>query len=191
MKRHDRAALINHARLVSSCVNVLTQFNYVGDISSEGVLENATTKMTMDKKTKWLTYVKQKNMYQPGLEVSSEWFNDLADVQNELLMSTNPNADRAKSSYKQKAKGSKFAGSAKNAAKDNFKSQRECALKDGKHPIWKCEKFGKMNVEEQAQKAKELRVFFKCLSDAHRAKTCTDRLCDVNGCRKPRHRLLH
>ena len=39
MKRHDRTALINYARLVSSCVNVLTQFNYVGDISSEEVLQ--------------------------------------------------------------------------------------------------------------------------------------------------------
>ena len=88
-------------------------------------------------KTKWLTYVKQKNLYQPGLAVFSEWLNDIADVQDELLLSSNPKADRAKSSHKEKAKGSMLATSAKNTASDNSKNQRECVLKDGKYPIWK------------------------------------------------------
>ena len=42
MKPYDGAALIKFARIVSSCVNVLTQFNYVGDLNSEGVLGSAT-----------------------------------------------------------------------------------------------------------------------------------------------------
>ena len=102
-------------------------------------------------------------MYQPGLAV-------LADVQDELLMSTKPNVDRARSNYKEKAKGSRFEASATNPAKDNFKSQQECMLKDGKHPIWKCENFRKLSVEERGQKPKELKLCFKCLSDAHQAR---------------------
>ena len=137
MKPYDGAALIKFARIVSSCVNVLTQFNYVGDLNSEGVLGSATRKLTLDMKTKWLTHVRQMNLYQPGLAVFSEWLNDIADVQEELLLSSNPKADCAKSSYKEKAKGSTFATSATNTASDNSKYQRECALKDGKHPIWK------------------------------------------------------
>ena len=194
MKLYDGAALIKFdysSRIVSSCVNVLTQFNYLGDLNSEGVLGSATRKLPLDMKTKWLTYVKQMNLYQPGIAVFSEWPNDIADVQDELLLSSNPNADRAKSSYKEKAKGSTFATSATNTASDNSKYQRECALKDGKHPIWKCEKFKRMNVEERGQKAKELKLWFKCLSDAHQMRNCSGRLCDVNGCGKPHHRLLH
>ena len=191
MKPYDGTALIKFARIVSSCVNVLTQFNYVGDLNSEGVLGSATRKLTLDTKTKWLTYVKQMNLCQPGLAVFSEWLNDIADVQDELLLSSNPNADRAKSNYKEKAKGSTFATSTTNTTSDNSKYQRECALKGGKHPIWKCEKFKKMNVEERGQKAKELKLCFKCLSDAHQMRNCSGRLCDVNGCGKPHHRLLH
>ena len=191
MKPYDGTALIKFARIVSSCVNVLTQFNYVGDLNSEGVLGSATRKLTLDLKTKWLTYVKRMNLYQPGLAVFSEWLNDIAEVQDELLMSLNPNADRAKTSYKEKAEGSTFATSATNTANDNSKTQRECVLKDGQHPIWKCEKFKKMNVEERGQKAKELKLCFKCLSDAHQMRNCSGRLCDVNGCGKPHHRLLH
>ena len=181
MKPYDGAALIKFARIVSSCVNVLTQFNYVGDLNSEGVLGSATRKLTLDMKTKWLTYVKRMNLCQPGLAVFSEWLNDIADVQDELLLSSNPNADRAKSNYKEKAKGSTFATSTTNTTSDNSKYQRECALKDGKHPIWKCEKFKKMNVEERGQKAKELKLCFKCLSDAHQMRNCSGRLCDVIG----------
>ena len=191
MKLYDGAALIKFARIVSSCVNVLTQFNYVGDLNSEGVLGSATRKLTLDLKTKWLTYVKRMNLYQPGLAVFSDWLNDIAEVQDELLMSLNPNADRAKTSYKEKAEGSTFATSATNTANDNSKTQRDGVLKDGQHPIWKCEKFKKMNVEERGQKAKELKLCFKCLSDAHQMRNCSGRLCDVNGCGKPHHRLLH
>ena len=154
MKPYEGAALIKFARIVSSCVNVLTQFNYVGDLNSEGFLGSATRKLTLDMKTKWLTYVKQMNLYQPGLAVFSEWLNDIADVQDELLLYSNLNADRAKTSYKEKAEGSTFATSAPDTASDNSKYQRECALKDGKHPIWKCEKFKKMNVEERGQRRK-------------------------------------
>ena len=185
MKPYDGTALIKFARIVSSCVN------YVGDLNSEGVLGSATRKLTLDMKTKWLTYVKQMNLYQPGLAVFSEWLNDIADVQDELFLSSNPNADRAKSSHTEKAEGSKFATSATNTANDNSKTQRECVLKDGQHPICKCEKFKKMNVEERGQKAKELKLYFKCLSDAHQMRTCSGRLCDVNGCGKPHHRMLH
>ena len=93
--------------------------------------------------------------------------------------------------YKEKAKGSTFATSATNTASDNSKNQRECALKNGKHPIWKCEKFKTMSVEERGQKARELKLCFKCLTDAHQMRNCSGRLCDVNGCWKPHHRLLH
>ena len=52
MKPYDGAALIKYARIVSSCVNVLTQFNYVRDLNSEGVLGSAKRKLTLDMKTK-------------------------------------------------------------------------------------------------------------------------------------------
>ena len=112
-------------------------------------------------------------------------------MQDELLLSSNPNADCAKSSHKEKAKVSTFATSTTNTASANSKNQRECVLKDGKHRLWKCEKFKKMNVEERGQKAKELKLCIKCLSDAHQMRNCFGRLCDVNGCGKPHHRLPH
>ena len=191
MKPYDGTVFIKYARILSSYVNVLTQFNNIGDINSGGVLGSATRKLTLDMKTKWLIYVKQMNLYQPGLAVFSEQLNDIADVQDELLLYSNPNADRAKTSYKEKAEGSTFATSATNSANESSKTQRECVLKDGQHPIWKCKKFKKMNVEERGQKTKDLKLCFNCLSDAHQMRNCSGRLCDANGCGKHHHRLLH
>ena len=80
IKHYDGVALIKYARILSSCVNFLTQLNYMGRLHTEGVLGSATRKLTLDMKTNCLDYVKQMNMYQPGLAVFSEWLNDMAIV---------------------------------------------------------------------------------------------------------------
>ena len=107
-----------------------------------------------------------------------------------MLLSSNPKGDRAKSSYKEKDESCTFATSATNTASKNSLTQQLCVLKDSKHPIWKCEEFKKTNVEERGQTAKELKLCFKDLSDAHQMKKCSSRLCDVNGCGKSHDRLL-
>ena len=129
-KLSNGATLIMFARIVSRSVNVLTQFNCVGDLNSEVVLASATSKLTLDMKTKWLIYVKQMNLYKPGPAMFSGWLDDIADVQDELLWASNALGRAAK-----KAKISTFATSATNTASDISKNQRECALKDGKQPL--------------------------------------------------------
>ena len=84
MKPYDEAALIKFAKIVSSFMNVVAQFNYGEELNS-GVLGSATRKLTLDMKRKWLSHVKRMNLYQPGLAVFSEWLKDIADVQEKLL----------------------------------------------------------------------------------------------------------
>ena len=138
MKSYEGLALIKYARIVSSCGNVLAKFSYVEDLNSEGVLGSVIRKLTLDMRTKWLSYVKQLNLYQPGLTLFRECLSDIADVQNEFLLLSIPNGDHAKSRNKEKAERSTYAASATNTAntaKDNSKTQRECVLNDDKHPI--------------------------------------------------------
>ena len=93
----------------------------------------------------------------------SEWV--IPDVQDEWLLSSNPIADRSRTNHKERVKGSSSATSATNTANDNSKNQRECVLKDDKHPTWKCEKIKRMNVQKRGQKAQELMLCFETLSD--------------------------
>ena len=84
---------------------------------------------------KEVAFVDQGNLCQPGVGVFSDLLNDIADVQDEMLLSSNPNAVRTMSSYKETAKPSSFATRATNPAKDNSKTQPDCVLKDGKHLV--------------------------------------------------------
>ena len=59
VKAYDSVALVKHSRLVSSCVQILTKMNYVGDLQSESVLSSATRKLPLNMKTKWLRYARQ------------------------------------------------------------------------------------------------------------------------------------
>ena len=71
------------------------------------------------------------------------------------------------------------------------KTGHDCPSKDGKHPLWKCEKFLKMTCQARYEKAKELKLCFCCLAGKHVAKDCTYKVCGVKGCSRRHHRLLH
>ena len=170
MKAHDSVALAKYARIVSSCVQVLTQTNYVGDLQSDGVLSSATRKLPLNMKTKWLTYVRQKANYYMGLEAFSLWLQEVAAVQEDVFMTGNPNADKSKRTSNDKLKNSSFS----TFADDNSdkKTGQDCLWKDGKHLLWKCEKFLKMTCQARYEKAKELKLCF-CFFSWER---CSERL---------------
>ena len=64
-------------------------------------------------------------------------------------------------------------------------------MKDGKHPLWKCEKFLTMTCQARYEKAKELEFCFFCLAGKHVVEDCTYKAGGVKGCSRRHHRLLH
>ena len=171
------------------CVQVLTQMNCVGDLQSEGVLSIATRKLPLNMKTKLLTYTRQNATYYIGLEAFSLWFQEVAAVQEDVLMTGNPNTDKSKWTGKDKPKNSTFSTFADDNA--DKKTSQDCPLKDGKHPFLKCEKFLKMTCQARYEKAKELKLCFCCFAGKHVVKDCTYKACVVKGCDRRHHRLLY
>ena len=144
VQAYDSAALVKNSRIVSSCVQVLTQMNYVGDLQSVGVLSSATRKLPLNMKTKWLTYTRQNSNYYMGLEAFSAWLQEIAAVQEDVLMTGNPNADKPKWTGEDKPKNSTFSTFADDSA--DKKTCQDCQLKDGKQPLWNRENFLKMTI---------------------------------------------
>ena len=173
-KTYDVAALIKYAIKVSSCVSVLKQSSYVEDRNSDGVQGSATRKLTLDMRTKWHTFVNQMNLYQPGLAVFGDWLNDIAQRYSITRMLI------ARSRTSKKRPKALRLPRQQQTQQTTVPRTSESVLEDGKHPIWKCEEFKKMSVEESGQKTKELKVCFKSLSDAHQMRICSGRLWDVN-----------
>ena len=158
--------------------------NYVGDLQSEGVPSSA-----MNMKKKWLTHVRQIANYYMGLEAFRLWLLEVAAVQEDVLMTGNPNADKSKWTSKDKPKNYTFS----TFADDNSdkKTGQDCLLKSGKHPLWKCEKFLKMTCQARYQKVKELKLCFCCLAGKHVVKDCTYKACGAKGCNRRHHRRLN
>ena len=92
MKVFDSVALVKYSRIVSSCVQVLTHVNFVGDLQLKCVLCSATRKLPLNMNTKWLTYARHNANYYIGLEAFSLWLQEVAAVQEDVLMTGIVNA---------------------------------------------------------------------------------------------------
>ena len=115
-----------------------------------------------------------------GLEAFSLWLQEAAAVQEDVLMTGNPNADNEMAS-KDEPKNSTFSIFADDSA--DKKNGHDCPKKDGKHPLWKCEKFLKMTSSAIRE---TLLLLFDCEACGERLhiKAC-------GGCNKRHHQLLH
>ena len=68
-----------------------------------------------------------------------------------------------------------------------------CLTCNKKHKIEKCDKFIAMDVNQRAQLGKEKRLCFSCFDSAdHQSRDCSrKKRCDVEGCNKYHHTLIH
>ena len=69
---------------------------------------------------------------------------------------------------------------------------QKCPLDDGKHPLWKCDKFKRLSITEPSETVKHANLCVKCLTGKHRAKDCKPKLkCEIDGCERNHNRMLH
>lgn len=59
------------------------------------------------------------------------------------------------------------------------------------HLVTRCKNFESRSVDDRWKWVKEKRACFLCLSESHLRSQCKGKKCDVSGCRRPHHRLLH
>ena len=104
-----------------------------------------------------------------GLEAFSLWLQEVAAVQEDVLMTGNLNADKSKWTSKDKPKNSTFSTSADDNS--DKKTGQDCLLSDGEHPLWKCEKFQDdvSSAIRESQRAETLLLLFGW-------ETCSERL---------------
>ena len=86
IKSNESAATIKYAQLITTCVNVLKQFGLHGDLYSESMLNSALRKLPPELKIKWFFLAKSKNYYSVDLCEFSEWLNEVAYVDDEMMI---------------------------------------------------------------------------------------------------------
>ena len=67
-----------------------------------------------------------------------------------------------------------------------------CVHCGGNHGVWSCRQFQSLGVDKRWEAAKDKHLCFRCLASNHEGRDCTRaRACDINGCRRNHHYLLH
>ncbi|CAK9800717.1 hypothetical protein ANTPLA_LOCUS7241 [Anthophora plagiata] len=68
-------------------------------------------------------------------------------------------------------------------------SPGNCPACGSVHPLFKCDKFKSLAIEEKTRLVQTSQTCFNCLQPGHRVKACTRNFCDI--CGKKHHKLLH
>ena len=187
VRHDDSTSIVKFANVVTNVVNTLTQLGYTSDLESEGGLSSTTRKLSPHLREQWLQYMQDRRLLRGNLIVFKEWLASKAAIHENLLAQTSSSFDRNKFQSRDKPKTSTFASNAEESSKPkNF----ECLFKDGQHPIWTCEKFKSMKVNERREHVQKFRLCFNCLKPVHMSKDCRSRTCSVPSCGRRHNRLF-
>ena len=174
--------------MVTNAVNTLTQLGYTSDLESEGGLSSITRKLSAQLREQWLQYMQGRQLLRGNLIVFKEWLASKAVIHENLLVQTNSSSDRNKFQSRDKPKTSTFASNAEESSRaKNF----DCPFKDGQHPVWTCEKFKSLKLNEQREHLQKFRLCFNCLKPGHMSKDRKSKTCSVPSCGRRHNRLLH
>ena len=188
VRHDDSTSIVKFANVVTNVVNTLTQLGYTSDLEAEAVLSSTTRKLSPQLREQWLQYMQDRRLLRGNLIIFKEWLASKATIHENLLAQTNSSFDRNKFQSRDKPKTSTFASNAEESSKPkNF----ECPFKDGQHPIWTCEKFKSLKVNERREHVQKFRLCFNCLKPGHMSKDCRSRTCSVPSCGRRHNRLLH
>ena len=193
---HDSAAIIKYSQLIKTCVSVLNQYGFTGDLSSESVLNSAVQKLPPELKTKWLFYAKGQKYQTANFSKFCEWLNDVAFVHNELLVQFRQSSDKMQSTSIDRTKtGSSMSATANKTGCSTFNSKPKapikCVVCANSHGLWASDAFKKLSPIDRYKKVKENKLCFLCFRGGHAVKNCKMKECSFDGCKRRHNRLLH
>ena len=197
IKSHDSAAINKYAQLITTCVNVLNQYGFTGDLSSESVLNSAVRKLPPELKTKWLFYAKGQKYQSANFSKFCEWLNDVAFVHDELLVQFRQSSDKKQSMSTDRTKtaGSSMSPTTNETGlstlNSSLKTPLKCVVCGNAHGLWACDAFKKLTPIERYKKVKESKLCFLCFRGGHAVKDCKMKECGIDGCKRRHNTLLH
>ena len=144
-------SIVKIANMITNVANTLTQLGYTSGLKAEAGLSSTTRKLSPQQRKQWLQYMQVRQLPRGKLIAFKEWLASKAVIHENLLAQTNSSFNRNRFQSRDIPKTSTFASNAKKSSKpENF----ECPFKDGKHPVWTCEKFKSIKVKNDASRSR-------------------------------------
>lgn len=120
----------------------------------------------------------------------------LADFLHEeaVKISTTANISnvRTHSDHHYKSRNPEIYGKRQQTVLVNAQQSDKCSYcRVSKHKLTACKQFNKALRKDRWRHVKRYGLCFKCLLSRHERETCSAAACDMDGCGRPHHRLLH
>ena len=197
VKKHNSDNIISYSATVSSLVGVFRSFNYLQDLSSASLMNQAVQKLPPNLKEAWSMNTVKRNLDRPTLIHFNDWLKEKAEAHERMkATSSKPRTEEVPANTVTKTKtGTKvFAATTSNQVKTvpKIRSEKQCIACKDSHPLWRCSVFRQKTPTERTKLAAESKLCFSCLNDGHSFRQCPQpRKCTKEGCSSSHNTLLH
>lgn len=178
--------LVPFAAKVQNLVSFLESAQNEHHLCNPTLMEELVQKLPVQRRLDWARYaIKVKP--RATIQHLSEWLRELASTVNMACIgfSERPQQPNAKDVGRSRLFHVNETGS-------EVRFENGCRLCSGQHVMTKCRRFLDLDVGRRWRIVRQLRLCFNCLQIGHRGNSCAQQhYCDVNGCTKRFHNLLH
>ena len=172
VKPHNSTGLISFSVIVSKFVNMLKEYQKIGDLQSRSTMFMALEKLSQELKEKWWFYVDDKDENWPHLIMFIKWISRMAFVHEgfSAFKGERREEDRTGSN-----RDKRFSKTSNFSASPNVKETKQmqgdyCRLADGTHKTRICPLLKNMTVNHWYAAVKKQRLCYGCLGKLHSIK---------------------
>lgn len=188
-RENQLETLLSYATAVRNLSAMLKSFNKKSHLYNPQLLQELLNKLPSSLQLEWgRLVITQKEEF--TILDFSDWLYDIAKAASVVVAP----ATSASKVFDRQSKPKKFSVLT-HVVKDDEKvkvSQTECSYCLGAHKIDVCQQFQTLNGDDRWESVSKMHLCFSCLKESHILPKCkTKRRCNVNGCLRIHHPLLH
>ncbi|CAH8613476.1 unnamed protein product [Schistosoma rodhaini] len=189
LNQDDISGLQKLTRLMTNCKIALTQMGRNADLNCSTNLKRIVRRLPRSIQFKWAEAVD--DILRRGLEPN---FDDLLQfLGKKVSIATNTYGQLASGSYKaQTTSNNRSAPTRAKIHTSSSKGKVHCVICSGTHEVVSCPQLLAVSHNERLELLRKFKLCFSCLKPNHRAKDFRQPvLCEIDGCKRRHHRILH
>ncbi|XP_048483865.1 uncharacterized protein LOC125489998 [Plutella xylostella] len=175
------------ANEVSNIVTTLQELHRDRYLNNPEITQLTVEKLTAAHKLRWFDFSAAQSPEEPDLLKLSRFLTREASI-------CGPHAHEKTSSIAYEPKQQQQQQQPRRAQRAHATAEQKVSCpvcSNAGHNIAECRKFVESNIDSRWQLAKESRLCFRCLRYRSKTHRCRIKKCEVDGCERSHHRLLH
>ncbi|CAH8678922.1 unnamed protein product [Schistosoma haematobium] len=189
LNQDDITGLQKLTRLMTNCKIALSQMGRNADLNCSTNIKRIVKQLPRSMQFKWAEAAD--DILRKGLEPN---FDDLLQfLEKKVSIATNTYGQLASGSYKAQTTSNNRSSSIRaKIHTSSIKGSVHCVICSDAHEVTSCPQLLSVSHNEKVELLKKFKLCFNCLKPNHRATDCRQPvLCEIDGCKRRHHRILH